>query len=186
MKGPSEVPACLCPAVLFSSACTWTLPCLPFALPLLIGRTSIISCGLGRGRQFVMLCSPSPWEGSCWRRSLWTFVQKAWCNKACFVAGASAQPGQGRCLFPGCFPGGPPATCAHRNLLISAGLLAPSEELLSTRPFPDSQVVQGCALEAYDQHHLLGSTKKNVRGADCSRVAGAELDSTPQPWACDR
>ena len=99
------------------------------------------------------------------------------------------------------------ATCAHRNLLISAGLLAPSEELLSTRPFPDSQVVQGlviddfysvslehpatppedsaavarldCALEAYDQHRLLGSTEKNVRGADCSRVAGAELDSTP-------
>ena len=91
-------------------------------------------------------------------------------------------------------------------MLIDAGLLAPQEELLSTSIFPASSVLQGlviddfysvslerpdtppqesaavarldCALKAYDQHRLLGSVEKDVRGSDCSRVAGAELDSS--------
>ena len=43
------------------------------------------------------------------------------------------------------------------------------------------------ALQAYESHRLLGSVEKNVRGSDCSRVAGAELDSSPgtrqQVWS---
>ena len=43
------------------------------------------------------------------------------------------------------------------------------------------------ALQAYESHRLLGSVEKNVRGSDCSRVAGAQLDSSPgtrqQVWS---
>ncbi|CAE6951851.1 unnamed protein product [Symbiodinium sp. CCMP2456] len=112
-----------------------------------------------------------------------------------------------KAIFQGDHLGVEIATCAHRNMLRASGLLVPREELLSTRPFPPSEVLQGLviddfyavslesldtppersravarldlALEAYEKHRLLGSVEKNVRGSDCSRVAGAELDSSP-------
>ncbi|CAE7795115.1 unnamed protein product [Symbiodinium sp. CCMP2592] len=109
-------------------------------------------------------------------------------------------------IFQGDHLGVEIATCAHRNLLKENGLLGGTEELLATQVFPEGSVFQGLviddfycvslespglppessaavlrldqALGIYAKDSLLGSSEKDVRGADCAKIAGAELDAS--------
>ena len=111
-----------------------------------------------------------------------------------------------KAIFQGDHLGVEFATCAHRTLLQGAGLLTPDQEVRANSLFPESLLYQGLviddfyaisiekpelppeasaavacldkALLTYAEHGLLGSSEKDVRGADTARVAGAELDAS--------
>ena len=104
------------------------------------------------------------------------------------------------------------ATCSHANLLRSADLLAEESEVTASSVFPDGRLFEGLVIDdyfsvervgsppaasasvrclerassAYKASDLSGSNEKDVVGADCAKVAGAELDaSAPHPKAWD-
>ncbi|CAE7563812.1 unnamed protein product [Symbiodinium necroappetens] len=111
-----------------------------------------------------------------------------------------------KAIFQGDHLGVEFATCAHRSLLQGAGLLTPDQEVRANSLFPESLLYQGLviddfyaisiekpelppevsaavrcldrALLTYAEHGLLGSSEKDVRGADTARVAGTELDAS--------
>ena len=98
------------------------------------------------------------------------------------------------------------ATGAHCRLLQDEGLLSARTDLVSTRPFGGTKLLEGLviddyfsvsiepvgleseeragvkslaqATEAYQRHNILGSPQKDVRDADVAKVIGAELDSS--------
>ncbi|CAE7231757.1 unnamed protein product [Symbiodinium sp. CCMP2456] len=99
------------------------------------------------------------------------------------------------------------ATAAHRCLLKQHGLLKDHQEIRSNEPFPCGGTFEGLVIDdyysistedvrlppseatsvdclraatsAYAGSSLLGSTEKDIVGADKAKVAGAEIDSTP-------
>ena len=104
------------------------------------------------------------------------------------------------------------ATDSHRNLLKSRGLLVPSEELVSNRPFAGSSVLQGLIIDdffclsvedenveqgtseakarfdlasnTYAAEGLRGSPHKDVIEQTKAKIAGAELDSSLATRKC--
>ena len=98
------------------------------------------------------------------------------------------------------------ATASHRNLLKDRGLLVPSEEIISNRPFCGCGVLQGLVIDdyfsisieavgsdnmkacskkrfdiakqTYQTEGLIDSPLKDIVGQQKAKVAGAELDSS--------
>ena len=103
------------------------------------------------------------------------------------------------------------ATAAHRCLLKRAGLLAEGHEVRSNELFPEGELLEGLVIDdfysisiedtrlapdraascvslqrasdAYSSLSLLGSTEKDIKGADKAKVAGVEIDSSPETRA---
>ena len=103
------------------------------------------------------------------------------------------------------------ATAAHRCLLKRAGLLTEGHEVRSNEPFPEGELLEGLVIDdfysisiedtrlapdraascislqrasdAYSSLSLLGATEKDIKGADKAKVAGVEIDSSPETRA---
>ena len=102
-----------------------------------------------------------------------------------------------KAIFQGDHLGVEFATCAHPDQEVRANSVFPESLLYQglviddfyaisiERPElpPEASAAVGCldkALLTYAEHGLLGSSEKDVRGADTARVAGAELDASPR------
>ena len=105
------------------------------------------------------------------------------------------------------------ATDSHRNLLASRGLLCNHEDLVTSRPFAGNDVLQGLVIDdyfsvsiepcgfaegssaafdrfkradrVYRQECLLGSPHKDIVEQCRAKIAGAELDASPETLALD-
>ncbi|CAE7310474.1 unnamed protein product, partial [Symbiodinium necroappetens] len=76
---------------------------------------------------------------------------------------------------------------SHEGLLISGGLLDPSERLCSNRPFKGLTGAQGLVIDdffsvsvkaIYLREGLMGSDDKDILGKEHAKIAGAEINSS--------